>query len=202
MNAQTGDIVLLAPAKGTESFFQRAIQTMGSISTHNELIYVDHEGDAWVGSAQTPHFKTIPLIERIADCKVGKSDMLICRWKEWPLSDDISPRYAEWQRSIEGKLLLLGEMKPQYDKTAIRTIVRNTFRHLFGWRQILSQKEHQVYCTEVCEKITRLTGTFLFRSIPKQAFYAPIHVERILRIGEIHPIDGGNFGLMERLILH
>lgn len=198
MSIQTGDIVLLAPKAGKATFFQRTIQMMGSVSTHNELIYVDPDGVSFVGCAHTPHFELIPLADRLWDCRLGDNDMLICRWHEWPLVDEINPAYAEWQRLIALGLRLLAETKKPYDKKAIKSIARTSLRSLFGWKPITKQKESAVYCTENVEIITRLAGTNIFRSIPKQDFYAPIHIERILRHGDLIPI--ANFGLMERIM--
>lgn len=196
---ETGDVVLLAPALGKESFFQRQIQRMGSVSTHNELIYVGQDGQAFVGCAHSPHFELIPFEDRVAACERGESNMLVARWHKWPRGSETWPDYERWKERVAVQLLLLAELQSPYDWGAIRAIARNWLRDkLHIPARVLKHKEHEVYCTENVEIITRLAGTFWFQSIPPQKFYAPVHVERILCMDDLVVIK--DWGLVERFV--
>ena len=200
---ETGDIVLLAPAVGQGSLFQRAIQTTGSVSTHNELIILDADGAAWVGCAHPPHFELVPFHDRIAACASGKSNMLVVRHRHWMCGAATPEQRWRWQENVRASVRTMAILKVPYDRIAISTFGRNVVRAKLPkfMRQLVKQVEHHVYCTEACDLTHRACWPYLdiFRQIPKQDMYAPIHIERVLLSEHSDLIPIADWGLAARL---
>ena len=200
MTPQAGDIILLAPAKGNESFLQRGIQKTGSVSTHNEIV-IETDGGLFCGCASPPHYHLVPFYERVEACEQGQANMIVARWCEWPISAHPNRDYIEQQLRITAMVRMMAALRTPYDNTALVSIARNWVRAKIPFLEpiIGRQVEYAMYCTESVELIFRLTGINLFRSIGLQRFYAPVHVERVLNNGQLNVI--ANYGLAERLAM-
>ena len=204
MDIHTGDIVMLAPALGKERLVQRAIQTMGSVSTHDEPVRVDLDGNATVGYASPPHFQEVPLDDRIDACDQGKSNMAIVRWHEWPENGygagNMKRRYCKWRGKMDAMIRLGDLMHWQYDTLALASMGWNLLRGKMGLNpRRFKHCEHKVFCTEICKLMFEAAGTDMMAALPPQKYLAPIHVERLFAIGQFRLVQ--DFGLVDRLTI-
>ena len=199
MKVETGDIVLYGPIPGKESFFQRAIKTMGSISTHNEPVYVDRDGVAWVACAEPPKVHLIALDDRIEAAKRKECILAIVRPTVFVNAGRDYLDYRTYRSVMAGVIRFTNEeMAIKYDWRGIRSQGRNFLRNLFGLRPVGKQDESKVWCSEYCEKMQRVSGWDPQTHLPKQQHFAPIHYERLVLHGDLGVVD--DYGLADLLL--
>jgi len=158
---------------------------------HDELIYVNENGNAFTGTAHRPHFELLPLEDRIA--KHEDQPFCIYRWVDW--KDRSSSLYDDWQEDVGLLLRYTASLKIKYPVGDILRIWRN--RHTRRWLRLPGlqpKSEQKLYCTESCFKIYQETGLDPFASIGKQPFPAPIHAEKLVWTGKLFALPGWDYG--------
>lgn len=198
MELKTGDWLMVTSTK--PSFIQREImKTTKCGHSHDELLYVDHKGKAWTGTAREPHYVMLPLQDRIDAFNAGKQRFAIYRWSKFCDKDHSSSMwYEEWQEAVGMAIRLLARMQMRYPVMKLIQIWRNTIiRKFLGMALIKNKIEDQMYCTESCMTIYDVSGLKPFSKIGIQDFPSPIHAERLVEEGQLDLVK--DFGLADEI---
>jgi len=184
MQFNTGDLLVKRSLK--PNLLSLSIRAaVGSDHEHDELIRVTKTLDTFCGLATIPHFHYIPLQDRIDQYNRKEIAFAVYRWTYFcaPGHSD-SDFYKTWKVCVGASLDTMSELKIPYDKYEVLAIGRNVIRSkipLLGG--IIKQKEHRVYCTESCQVAYNVAGTYPFRPLGYQPYVAPVHVERLIKMG-------------------
>jgi len=179
---QTGDLLVLRHLK--PGLVLRAIELMGGVTHHDELLRLDGQEIKCL-YARHPHTGYIPLRQRICEYDDGKIIFAVYRFHRF-CGDDMqcTLQSQNFQRACGASLDTIDICQLPYDWTAVRGIAWNVLRRNLGlFRVLTKQSEHKVFCTELCSIATRIAGENPFEGIPKQDYEAPVHFERVIRAG-------------------
>lgn len=202
MIIHSGDILLSGPTVGNAELTQLGIQLTGSISTHAETVAKARNGRVRLGDAKPPHFVLTPWEQRIAEASgpKPKRNMVLLRWREWWDAED-RELYVTWQSEIASVIAAFALLKIPYDTAQIAAFAQDYIR------QRTKRKprgrvgtEHHLQCVESCHSAflaAQSREINMFRSIPPQPKYAPIHVERCIMAGDWVVVE--DWGMMERI---
>jgi hypothetical protein len=189
---QTGDLVCLRHVK--PGLYARAIELMGGVSHHNELVRVGRRGaeGAEVLYVHHPHAEYIPFSDRILQYASG--DILMAAYRHRGLDSEAGALATlERMAMIGGALDAMAALRLPYDWRGIVSFARNQVREWLRLRRVIAQSEHRVWCSESCEIAYDIAGLDIIEGIPAQPLVAPIHVERTIRAGTYRLV--ADFGL-------
>lgn len=197
MKIRAGDWVMSGPVEGREKLFQRGIQLMGSVHTHDELVGV-RSGQLVVGNAHTPHFELTPFATRLAECERGERVMAVFRWHSFVGRMAHTEMYSRFRFGASAALHLMADLQLPYDKRAIVSHGRNWIRKRLPFLGPLSRHvEYHVFCTEGCFAVYRVLGIDVDQLAGFQPLVAPIHAERLYFDRYLLLVE--DYGLIERL---
>lgn len=202
---------MVAEMPGHTTFRGRSIcTTVGSMHKHDEPVLVDGPDVSCI-NASWPRIEVTPFGERLAAFGRGEIAMAVFRWHTWAALHPHDPLYLAWQHCMAAALRLIARLRLRYDSPALVTILRNRIRaalcrklpfleawHLLG--PLARNKEHRVYCTELCVLVYLATQIKVLAGIGRQPLPAPVHPERLYAIGHLRVVR--DYGLIVRLNRH
>lgn len=193
MKYQTGNMVVAQYTK--RDMACRAIELMGGITHHNELMRAEDD-DVKCLYARPPVCSYISFEDRKLQYAMGDLNMAVYRHVGLSL---VHTTYDRSLAQIAASLDTMARLRLPYDKTAILSFARNWLRQRWGLaRRVLSQHEHDVWCTESCDIALDCAGINMLEGIPAQPMPAPIHVERCIRAGTWDLV--ADYGLHEKIM--
>jgi hypothetical protein len=194
MQVATADIV--AVRYRDPNWFNRATEYITGARHHHDELLCSVQGVPHVGYAHMPHFDMLPWSERLESLKAGDLTLAVYRWKDMPLLS-LSER-ERIRHDISTYLRSLALRQLPYDKIGVVTIARNVLRKWLHLPASTWHREYNVWCTETCfQGWVEIGGLPVYRKLGYQAMPSPVHVDRLVRLGELELVYDG--GLHERI---
>lgn len=189
MRVAPADIV--AVKYRSPNMFNRATEYITGARHHHDELICSIQGHLHVGCAHVPHFELIPWRDRMTSIAEGDLDLAVYRWKDLPLLSTSDRERI--RRDISTYMWALALRRLPYDKIGVVTIARNVLRRYLHLPASTWHKEYNVWCTETCfQGWVEIGGLPVYRKIGYQAMPSPVHVDRLVRLGELVLVyDGG-----------
>jgi hypothetical protein len=194
MRPVTGDWVMSGPTPGHEGIYQKAIKLTGARHTHDELI-VELDGELFTGSAETPHFRLVPLAEKLKAVERGEMIFGVFRWGSTAEPGEV------WQKQVSTAIRLMAALELPYDKGAILSMGRNWLRKklgVSGWLgNVWRQDDFEVFCTESCVTVYETVGLEIRKAMGFVPLVGPLQAEGLFARDYLVPV--ADYGLMGEL---